>query len=129
MRWAAGMAISRGMGQGQTISQSVARDVLLAALVLALLCLNFGHSSAVFAAGGRVVVTAQSVCGDQPAPVAGNHFACHACRPGPAVLPPPPVECVAAEFSVAQVVYAPPAVGQPVLTTGRVAQPRGPPAV
>jgi len=115
------------MDQGQLVSRSVARDVLLAALVLALLFLNFGHSSAVFAAGGRVVVTAQSICGDQPAPIAGDHLACHACRPGLAALPPPPVDCVAAEFTAVPVVYVPRTVAQPVLTPGRAAQPRGPP--
>jgi hypothetical protein len=116
------------MGQGQPISRAIARDVLLAAMVFALLCLNFGHSSAVFAAGGRVVVTAQSICGDQPSPVAGNHFACHACRPGLAVLPPPPADCVATEFATLPVVYVLPAVAPPVLTPGGVAKPRGPPA-
>ena len=35
----------------------LARETLLALLVVALTFLNFGHSSAVFAAGGRVVVT------------------------------------------------------------------------
>ncbi|MBN9305260.1 MAG: hypothetical protein BGO82_08880 [Devosia sp. 67-54] len=117
------------MGQGEPLSRSIARDVVLAALVLALLFLNFGHSSAVFAAGGRVVVTAQSICGDQPAPVAGDHFACHACRPALAVLPPPPATSVAAEFAIVPVVYALPALVQPLLTPGRDAQPRGPPAV
>ena len=44
------------------------RDALLALLVLALSFLSFGHQSAVFAAGGRVVVTAHSICGDPASP-------------------------------------------------------------
>jgi hypothetical protein len=68
------------------------RETLLALLVVTLTFLNFGHSSAVFAAGGRVVVTGHAICGDQGAVNDGEHFACHACRPTLADLPPPPAE-------------------------------------
>ena len=83
----------------------MARDALLALLVIALTFLNFGHTSAVFAAGGRVVVTGHSICGEQPATHDGEHFACHACRPATVALPPPPLGVEPVCFAVAPVRY------------------------
>ena len=74
-------------------------------LVLALTFLNFGHTSAVFAAGGRVVVTGHSICGEQPAQRDGDHFACHACRPDNVALPPPPLGVAPVCFAMSSVRY------------------------
>jgi len=103
------------------------RETLLALLVVALTFLNFGHTSAVFAAGGRVVVTGHSICGDQGAVNQGEHFACHACRPAIADLPPPPAEPEPVCFAVAAVTYrAAPASNDS--SAGLLAfEPRGPP--
>lgn len=106
---------------------AMVRDTLLALLVLALVALNFGHTSAVFAAGGRVVVTATSVCGDPASPSAGDHFACHACRPAAIALPAPPCSVEPVAFVVAPVVYAEQPVRQSVAPYLLAAQPRGPP--
>ena len=105
------------------------REALLALLVVALTFLNFGHTSAVFAAGGRVVVTGHSICGDQQAPNDGEHFACHACRPVAIALPPPPVAVEPVCFTVVSVDYAD--VELPPLPLPRLiaARPRGPPFV
>ena len=104
------------------------QETLLALLVLALTFLNFGHTSAVFAAGGRVVITATSVCGDPLSTSAGDHFACHACRPAAAVLPPPPAGVAPVQFAVAPVVYTPPLASPAALPFRLAASPRGPPA-
>jgi hypothetical protein len=103
------------------------RETLLALLVIALTFLNFGHTSAVFAAGGRVVVTGHSICGDSGAVNGGEHFACHACRPTVADLPPAPAEPVPVRFAAAIVSYATALV--PVdSSAGLLAfEPRGPP--
>jgi hypothetical protein len=105
------------------------REALLALLVVALSFLNFGHTSAVFAAGGRVVITGTSVCGDQSPTGLGDHFACHACRSDAAVLPPPPCVAAPVSFAIVPVAYAavlPAAEIAPVLIAGN---PRAPPAI
>jgi hypothetical protein len=105
------------------------RDALLALVVLGLSFLNFGHDSAVFASGGRLVVTGTSICGDQSGSHDGDHFACHACRPGTAVLPAPPAGAEPVVFATSPVTYAAaPCTTQAVAFTSSV-QPRGPPAV
>ena len=106
------------------------REALLALVVLALAFLNFGHESAVLAAGGRIVVTAHSICGDAGAlPAAGDHFACHGCRPDAAMLPPEPCAADPVRFAPATVTYvAPPAAGDPRLEA-RPGNPRGPPLI
>ena len=103
------------------------RETLLALLVVALTFLNFGHSSAVFAAGGRVVVTGHAICGDAGSVHDGEHFACHACRPSVAVLPPAPAEPEAACFTAVAIAYA--AAAAPIdSSAGLLAfEPRGPP--
>lgn len=85
--------------------RDVVRQLLLAMLVLGLTFLNFGHTSAVFAAGGRVVVTALSICGDPAGSSAGDHFACHACRPDALALPPAPAVATRVSIAVAPVTY------------------------
>lgn len=103
------------------------RETLLALLVVALTFLNFGHASAVFAAGGRVVVTGYAICGDQGAVHDGDHFACHACRPSVADLPPPPAEPEPVCFTASAVHYV--AASTPTdSSAGLLAfEPRGPP--
>jgi len=104
------------------------RDALLALLVVALTFLNFGHTSAVFADGGRVVVTGHSICGDTQPVNDGEHYACHACRPAAAMLPPPPAGVEPVCFAVAPVRYAE-IVRSPVARQATLsARPRGPPA-
>ena len=105
------------------------REALLALLVVAITFLNFGHSSAVFAAGGRVVVTGHSICGDQSAPNDGDHFACHACRQDVPALPPTPACAVPVVFAVMPVFYATAIVGLSVTPRLLAARPRGPPAL
>jgi hypothetical protein len=106
----------------------LARETLLALLVVALTFLNFGHTSAVFAAGGRVVVTGHSTCGDAGAVNGGEHFACHACRPSIAALPPPPAEPDPVYFVATPVSFAA-AIASNDSSAGMLAsQPRGPPA-
>jgi len=106
------------------------RETLLALVVLALAFLNFGHQSAVLAAGGRVVVTDHSICGDAGTlPAAGDHFACHACRPDAALLPTQPCAGEPVRFAVVPVAYAAaPAAGDSVLEA-RPGNPRGPPLI
>jgi len=114
----------------QAMGQRLVRETLLALLVVALTFLNFGHTSAVFAAGGRVVVTAHSTCGDQQTPSDGEHFACHACRQDLPALPPPPVVAAPIDFSIAPTWYPPRLVEAP--PTGLLllaARPRGPPVL
>jgi len=107
----------------------VVRETLLALLVLALTFLNFGHSSAVFASGGRVVLTGVSICGDQSSTIPGDHFACHACRQDIPALPPAPIAIAPVQFGVTPVAYVtavPSAFATPL---NRAASPRGPPTV
>ena len=110
------------------IGRWMARDALLALIVIALTFLNFGHTSAVFAAGGRVVVTGHSICGEQPAQHDGDHFACHACRPDTAALPPPPLGVEPVCFAVAPVRYD--EAVEPVALRPTIDRPasRGPPS-
>jgi len=111
-----------------TFQHPAVRDTLLALLVVALTFLNLGHSSAVFAAGGRVVVTAHSLCGDSQPVGDGEHFACHACRIGDAAaLPPPPAMVAPGGFAVAPVAYAGPVSETALLAPRNAAQPRAPP--
>jgi hypothetical protein len=109
------------------IERWMARDALLALLVIALTFLNFGHTSAVFAAGGRVVVTGHSICGEQPAAHDGDHFACHACRPDAIALPPPPLSVEPVCFAVAPVRYDDAVDPVALRPTRDTASPRGPP--
>jgi hypothetical protein len=106
----------------------MAREALLALLVVALTFLNFGHSSAVFAAGGRVVVTGHSICGEQPTAHDGDHFACHACRPDNIVLPPPPLGVDPVCFAVSPVSYDDAVDPVALRPTRERAAPRGPPS-
>ena len=106
------------------------RETLLALVVLALAFLNFGHQSAVLAAGGRVVVTDHSICGDAGTlPAAGDHFACHACRPDAAMLPPEPCTVDPVLFALAPVTYAAPLFAWHRLLNARPGNPRGPPSI
>ena len=113
-----------------TSTQSdILRHVLLALLALALVFLNFGHSSAVFAAGGRVVVTGTSICGDPVTPSSGDHFACHACRPQAVVLPSPPAAATPTCFVAEPVVYAGAVRAHHINVRPGIGNARAPPAV
>ena len=105
------------------------REALLALVVLALAFLNFGHESAVLAANGRIVVTAHSVCGDAGTfPAAGDHFACHGCKPDLAALPPVPIVVEPVRFCAEPVAYADAAPALRLAPVFSIAAPRGPPA-
>ena len=114
---------------GTAIGKPMLRDTLLALLVLALTFLNFGHSSAVFAAGGRVVVTGVSICGDQNSATPGDHFACHACRQDVAGLPPAPVIFCHVIHGVVPVVFTETAVARVTAPVTGMPRPRGPPII
>ena len=111
-----------------TFQHPAIRDTLLALLVLGLTFLNFGHTNIAFAAGGRLVVTTTSVCGNPFLPASGDHAPCHACRNDIfADLPPPAPVVVPVVFVSAAVVHVelpPPAGPQPVLIS---VQARAPP--
>ena len=116
------------MTKGIGSRQLVVRETLLALLVIALTFLNFGHSNAVFAAGGRVVVTTSSTCGNPLIPAAGDHAPCHACRIGDAAaLPPPPLTVRPVAFAMAPVVYLDPVVSIVAAPRFVAARPRAPP--
>ena len=116
---------SRGM-----LRRIVARETLLALLVLALAFLNFGHTNIAFASGGRLVLTTESWCGNPLIPVQGDHSPCHACRIGQAAdLPPQPACVEPVTFALAPFAYSDTtraiSAGPPL----RVANPRAPPFV
>ncbi len=104
-----------------------ARDTLLALLVLAVAFLNFGAASATLAAPGSPTAAATSYCGDPLMPADGGHFACHACRPDVAVLPPAPAEPKRACFATA-VAFMAVVAATPAPAAFAWAAPRGPPA-
>jgi len=82
------------------------RETLLAALVLALVFLNFGHTGVALGHDGHALVSTTSFCGDPLTPVDSDHAPCHACRIGSgADLPPPPLDAVLVAFATAPVVY------------------------
>ena len=105
------------------------REALLALLVIALTFLNFGHTSAVFAAGGRVVVTGTSWCGDPVAPKDGEHFTCHACRQDAPALPPAPVAVAPVQFNACAVAYSADPAAMPAPSVRFAVRPRGPPVL
>jgi len=106
------------------------REALLALVVLALAFLNFGHESAVLAANGRIVITAHSVCGDPGTlPSAGDHFACHGCKPDLAAVPPAPVAAEPVRFCAQAVAYADAAPVSRLAPFFSIASARGPPSI
>jgi hypothetical protein len=120
------MLYAQHMEQGLA-RKLMARETLLALLVVALTFLNFGHVGAVFAAGGRVVVTGTSICGDPVSPGAGDHFACHACRSNTAALPPPPAVVAPVVFAATPVAYTHGVAQIDVVRCLVAARPRAPP--
>jgi hypothetical protein len=118
------------MGWAGITDRGLWREALFALLVLALAFLNFGHSNAVFAAGGRVVVTATSICGDPGSgPSAGEHFACHACRSDAAALPPEPCAVEPVVFSTVAIAYADAAPTALAVLAHAGGNPRAPPSI
>ena len=113
-----------------SLGRALAREVLLALLVLALFFLNFGQASVVLADGGQVSVTQTIFCGG---PVGDDQSAhpvtCHACRPHLPVLEPPQDDAVAVCFGVTPVVYADSTASEGILAPLLIGPPpRGPPA-
>lgn len=108
-------------------SRIVARETLLALLVLALAFLNFGHVS--ISQGGEYRPVPDAWCGDPLLPDSPDHSPCHACRIGSgADLPPAPGDIVPAVFGVAAVAYAARSLDGADLPLLLSAEPRGPPA-
>ena len=104
------------------------RETLLAALVIALTFLNYGHVSVT--ASGEFRIVPDSWCGDPLLPDSPEHSPCHACRIGSgADLPPAPACVEPVTFDVAPVAYVAPIVGLELPLHARPAQPRGPPAL
>src|SRR4051794_14855873 len=92
------------MVMGRRLGRIVARETLLALLVLALAFLNFGHVS--ISTAGQFNLTPDSWCGDPLLPDAPNHSPCHACRiGGGADLPPQPACVEPVIFTLADVAY------------------------
>lgn len=116
------------MVQARTRGGIVARETLLALLVLALGFLNFGHTNIAFASGGRLVLTTESSCGNPLIPVTGDHTPCHACRIGQAAdLPPAPACVEPITFALAQVTYVETISAFDTAPLLRTASPRAPP--
>ena len=104
------------------------REILLAAVVIALTFLNFGHVAV--SASGDFRITPDSWCGDPLAPGSADHTPCHACRIGNgADLPPPPAAIEPVAFVVAPGAYAAPLAQFDLPVHTRPAQPRGPPSL
>ena len=113
-----------------SIQREIARQLLLALVALSLALLSLGHTSAVFADGGRVVFTGHAICGDDGStPAPGEHFACHACRQDVPVVPPAPIAVEPAVFGCRPVAYAGVEFVAPAETPVVAAQPRGPPVL
>lgn len=115
----------------------LAKDLLRALLVLALVCLNFSaHAQGVGIAytqdlkpyvvagdGTLAVLCAQDADGDQ-----GSHVPCHACRIGfDLALPPAPACAEPAFLALAQVRYAAPVERQAARAFLHTPHARGPP--
>lgn len=104
------------------------RETLLAALVVALVFLNYGHVSVT--ASGDFRVVPDSWCGDPLLPDSPEHSPCHACRIGSgADLPPAPACIEPVDFVAVPVAYAAPSVTPQRPLQMRPALPRGPPAL
>jgi hypothetical protein len=105
-----------------------AREILLAAVVVALTFINYGHVAV--SASGDFRVTPDSWCGDPLAPGSAAHAPCHACRIGAgADLPPPPACIEPVIFVAVPVVYVAPLAVIDLPLRARPAQPRGPPSL
>lgn len=107
----------------------MARETLLALLVLAVVFLNFGHQNFAFAGDGSIVTEASAFCGDPIHPNDAGHAPCHACRiGGGADLPPAPCAVEPAIFVTAAIVYARITTAAEVAPFRLAANPRAPPA-
>lgn len=114
------------MGAPRDHGRVIARETLLAVLVLALCCLSFAHK-AVATPAGYTLTSTDAWCGESSLPAGSDHAACHACRLGEgAALPPPPCGAERA-LTVAAVAYGLPgplaAFAEPDFATSA----RGPP--
>jgi len=118
------------MKGSRSIRRVLARETLLALIVLALSFLNFGHASLALAANGQVVVTGYSFCGNPITPDDNHgHLPCHACRTGGAAdLPAAPGAPLPVAFGTAPVIYCDAARALAELSAPIAAQPRAPPA-
>ena len=114
--------------RGKATHRLIWHETLLALLVLSLSFVNFGHTNAVLAAGGRVVITTTSFCGNPFLPAAGDHAPCPACAIGAgADLPPAPCMVAPVAFAVTPVAYAEPVRFTEILPALTAARPRAPP--
>jgi hypothetical protein len=105
-----------------------AREIILAAVVVALTFLNYGHVAV--SASGDFRVTPDSWCGDPLLPDSPDHSPCHACRIGSgADLPPPPVCVGPVSFVARPIAYAAPLATIELPLQARPAQPRAPPSL
>ena len=113
-----------------SIQREITRQLLLALLALSLALLSLGHTSAVFADGGRVVFTGHSICGDDGStPSPGEHFACHACRQDVPVLPPAPLAVEPVVFVAKPVFYPVRIIAALAAPRPATILPRGPPTL
>jgi hypothetical protein len=105
-----------------------AREIILAAVVVALTFLNYGHVAV--SASGDFRATPDSWCGDPLAPGSAEHAPCHACRIGNgADLPPPPACIEPVTFVALPVAFFAPLATIDLPVRARPAQPRGPPSL
>jgi hypothetical protein len=106
----------------------MAREMLLAALVLALGFLSFSHSAIALPGSAETAQAYASFCGDPSLPADAGDAPCHACRIGSgADLPPAPLCDLPVRFAEALDSFAadlPGLVTSPLLLTG---SPRAPP--
>jgi hypothetical protein len=93
------------MGSGLGNFRQMTAELVRALLVLALLCLNFAHTTPTVAASGSTDLLAASTlqasdfCGT-PLSGGSDHVPCHACRVGAgADLPAPPDLAIPARFA------------------------------
>jgi hypothetical protein len=114
------------MGIG-TRRLAIGRETLLAALVLALVFLNFGHVAP--SLGNTLAYgDGSSFCGDPLTPGDPHHAPCHACRIGAGADLPPQPGCIEPVSFAELAAGGPVPAFLPVLSLPTsVAQPRGPP--
>jgi len=114
------------MGRRKIIGRSVARETLLAVLVLALTFLNFGQVAV--SASGQTQFVADSWCGDPMVPDAVDHSPCHACRIGGGADLPREPSCIGpVAFGTAPVAYVTVDLALDRTRLLLAASPRGPP--
>lgn len=106
----------------------MAREVLLALLVLSLSFLSFAHQAIALPGTDPVVSAAADWCGAPLGQDDAHHAPCHACRIGQgADLPAPPCDAAAVVFSAESVFYALPLLSLDSPDLSFATSARGPP--